>query len=411
MTSAVAPAKGEYNTPRSEQSGLGLATRQELVERARRIAPLITAEAEKTESGRTLSRAGIDALRESELFWCAVPCEVGGLGCDLSTAIEIMEEITRADGSSGWTLMANLLATALAGAYLQDKAVDEIFGGQNRPIIAGMFGPGGKARQVTGGFQGGGKYSFGSGSNHADWLGGGMFVMADGAPRMLPSGAPEVRIGFVPRERVRFAGNWDVMGLEGTGSYDYEFPDQFIPDDFTMERSQQIQLRGGPHFALGLQAFGCAGHAAVALGLMRRALAEIARIALTKKRPGASVTVSESAVFKHDFSIQDANYHAARAYVFEVFATAEAAARRGESADVAQRHRIRQVTTWAHKVAAEVVGFCHLWGGSDSIRNPSALGRCTRDVNVATQHVFVDHSTLVDAAPALLGHWAAAAQD
>src|SRR5260370_4319974 len=123
----------------------------------------------------------MDALRESEVFGCAVPCEVGGLGCDLSTAIEIMEEITRADGSSGWTLMANLLATALAGAYLEDKAVDEIFGGKNRPIIAGMFGPGGKARQVTGGFLGGGKNSFGNGSNPSHWQGGGVVSMEGGA--------------------------------------------------------------------------------------------------------------------------------------------------------------------------------------------------------------------------------------
>lgn len=410
MNSAVAPVEGGSESPLSKRSETGSATRAELLERARRIAPLITAEAEKTEGGGTLSPASIAALRESELFWCAVPCEVGGLGCNLVTAIEVMEEITRADGSSGWTLMANLLATALAGAYLQSNAIDAIFGGRDRPILAGMFGPGGKARQVAGGYQGSGKYSFGSGSAHADWIGGGMFVLDGGVPRVLPSGTPEVRVCFAPRERVRFTGNWDVMGLEGTGSYDYEFADQFIPAEFTMERSQQTQLRGGSHFTLGLQAFGCAGHAAIALGLMKRALAEIARIALTKKRPGASLTISESAVFRHEFSVQDANYGAARAYVFQVFAEAEAAAARGENATPAQRHRIRQVTTWAHKVAAEVVGFCHVWGGSDSIRNPSALGRCTRDVNVATQHVFVDRSTLVDAAPALLEYWTADAQ-
>lgn len=408
MNSAVAPKTDEGKSSTPDRSSGVSKSRDELIARARQIAPQISAEAENSERGGTLSPAAVALLRDTELFWCAVPAEVGGHGCDLVTAIEIMEEVTRADGSSGWTLMANLLATALAGAYLQDKAIDAIFGDAQRPIIAGMFGPGGKARTVAGGYRGSGKYSFGSGSAHSNWLGGGMFVIDDGVQRILPSGLPEVRICFAPRERVKLTGNWDVMGLQGTGSYDYEFPDQFVPSEFTMERSQQAQLRGGTQFALGLQAFGCAGHAAVALGLMRRALAEIARIALTKKRPGASVTVSESAVFKQGFSVQDARFHAARAYVMEVFATAEGVAGRREVVTAEHRQRIRQATTWAHEVAAEVVGFCHLWGGSNSIRNPSALGRCTRDINVATQHVFVDQATLVDAAPSLLDHWAAA---
>src|SRR3546814_9503267 len=76
-------------------------------------------------------------------------------------------------------------------------------------------------------------------SDLATWMGGGMFVTENGAPKLLPSGLPEVRICFVPREKVVFRGNWDVMGLSGTGSYDYELPDQFIPHDFTMERSEE----------------------------------------------------------------------------------------------------------------------------------------------------------------------------
>jgi alkylation response protein AidB-like acyl-CoA dehydrogenase len=334
---------------------------------------------------------------------------VGGLGCDLVTTIEIIEEITRADGSSGWSLMANAIATCLAGAYLKDNAIDVMFGSR-RPIIAGMFGPGGKARQVVGGYQGSGRFGFGSGCAHSNWMGSGLMVVDDKGPRLLSNGSPEVRICFVPRERVNFLGNWSVMGLEGTGSYDYEIPDQLVPEEFTFERSQQVQLRGGTQFALGLLAFGCAGHTAIALGLMRRALAEIAHISVRKKRPGTTVTVAESAVFKHDFSVHEAKFQASRGFVLEVFGSAEQSVKKGHAVTPEQRQRFRQAATWVHNVASEVVGFCHLWAGSDSVRHPSPLGRCTRDMNVATQHVFVDQATLVDAAPALLEHWAAVYQ-
>jgi alkylation response protein AidB-like acyl-CoA dehydrogenase len=401
--SIVETGRGTTPTP----SGRDVALHDDLLARAKGISAIIGAEAVTTESSGTLAPASVAALRDTELFWCSVPEEVGGLGCDLVTTIEIIEEITRADGSSGWSLMANVLATCLAGAYLKDKAIDAMFGSVERPIVAGMFGPGGKARHVAGGYQGGGKFGFGSGCAHANWMGGGLMVVDDNGPCALPSGLPEVRICFLPREKVNFLGNWSVMGLEGTGSYDYEIPEQLFPSEFTFERSQQVQLRGGTQFALGLQAFGCAGHSGVALGLMRRALAEIARIATGKKRPGSSLTVSESAVFKHDFSVQEANFQASRGYVLEVFRRAEESAKRGDAITTEQRQRFRQATTWAHKIASEVVGFCHLWAGSDAIRHPSPLGRCTRDMNVATQHVFVDQGSLVDAAPALLERWAA----
>lgn len=403
MTSARAVAKTIDNATQVPDAAL----HEELLARARRIAPIISAEAETTESSGTLAPASVDALRETELFWCAVPKEVGGLGCDLVTTIEIIEEITRADGSSGWSLMANAMATCLAAAYLKDKAIDDMFGGSARPIIAGMFGPGGKARQVADGYQGGGKFGFGSGCAHSNWMGSGLMVVDDNGPRLLPNGTPEVRICFLPRERVSFLGNWSVMGLEGTGSYDYEIPDQLVPEEFTFERSQQVQLRGGKQFALGLAAFGCAGHAAIALGLMRRALAEIAHISVRKKRPGTTATVAESAVFKHDFSVHEAMFHASRGFVLEVFGSAEQSAKKGHAVTPEQRQRFRQAATWVHNVASEVVGFCHLWAGSNAIRHPSPLGRCTRDMNVATQHVFVDQATLVDAAPVLLERWAA----
>jgi alkylation response protein AidB-like acyl-CoA dehydrogenase len=399
----------DFGGPTSRPQGERATLHHSLVQRARSIAPLINGESAATEAGSTISPKVIAAFRDTELFWCLVPTEFGGLDCDLVTAIEILEETTRADGSAGWSLMANCVATALPAAFCGEAAVEAMYLGKERPILAGMFGPGGKCTQVSGGYQGSGKYSFGSGCAHANWMGGGMMVTENGKPRMLPSGLPEVRICLMPADKVEFRGNWDVSGLQGTGSYDYDIPDQFIGDAFTFERSQQVQLRGGAKFAMGLAAFGCAGHAAIAMGLMRRALEEVARITLSKKRPGGTATISESAVFRHGFSEHEAMFQASRAFVYQVFRDAEQTVLRGEALTAEQRVRFRQATTWVHNVGAAVVTFCHTWGGSDAIRNPTALGRCTRDIYVATQHVFVDQATLVDAAPALLERWAGGA--
>ena len=37
-----------------------------------------------------------------------------------------------------------------------------------------------------------------------------------------------------------------------------------------------------------------------------------------------------------------------------------------------------------------------------SIRNPSVLGRCLRDITVGARHLLVEPMTLVDAAPTIL---------
>jgi alkylation response protein AidB-like acyl-CoA dehydrogenase len=211
----------------------------------------------------------------------------------------------------------------------------------------------------------------------------------------------------MPRDKVIFKGNWDVTGLAGTGSYDYEVPEQHFRRDFTLERTANMPLRGGPAFALGLAAFACAGHAAVALGLMKRALMEVVGTAVAKTRPGYPSVIGDHPIFRQQFSVQEACYQACRQYVLQVFGDAEDAACAGRPITMEQRARFRQATTWAHQIAADVVRFCHYWSGTAAIRASSPMGRCMRDIYAATQHVFVDPVTLADAAPAIMEPWAA----
>jgi alkylation response protein AidB-like acyl-CoA dehydrogenase len=382
--------------------------RSDLLGRAQALAPFLESRAQATEAAGTLPPEVVGALREAELFWTLLPREAGGLGGDMLTGLEVLEEITRADGSIGWSLMANMTGTALAGAFAGEEALEAMFGGGRRSITAGMLGPGGKSVEVAGGLHGGGKYSFGSGCGHADWFGAGMLVMEDGKPRTMPNGLPEVRVCFLPKDKVRIDGNWDVMGLKGTGSYDYTVPAQDIPWSFTMERTCIEPQRGGPLFTAGIAGYGCLGHAAVALGLMKRSLQEIVRITADKKRPAYPTVVGEHPVFRREFSRNEAAYQSVRAFVFGVFADAQDTVLSGGTLSPVQRARFRQATTHLHDVAADVVKFCYTWAGSAAQPTTSVIGRCMRDMGVATQHVFVDPVSMADAAPPIMAEWAAA---
>jgi alkylation response protein AidB-like acyl-CoA dehydrogenase len=373
--------------------------------RMRELRGLLTREAAVTESGGTLSPKVVEAFRDAEIFWMGVPRELGGGGASVTALMEVIEEACFADGSIGWSLMANLGATTIASAYLGDAAIERMYGGGAKPIMAGMLGPGGRSLQVAGGYRGAGKFGFGSGMGHADWVAAGMFVMDDGKPRTLASGAPEVRVCWLARDQIEILGNWNVSGLIGTGSFDYAVSEQFVPDDYTFERTSLEPRRGGPLYSLGLAAVGAAGHAAVVLGLARRALVEIVGIVDGKKRPGYPGPVGDHALFRHQFAIHEAMFQAGRDYVYRAFRTAEETASAGETVTQEQRARLRQSTTWLHSVTSEVVRFCHLWSGSEAIRSATVMNRISRDMAVATQHVFVDPITLIDAAPSIMASW------
>lgn len=370
---------------------------------AQALFDLIGSEAERSERDATLSPVVVEAFHEAGLFGLMVPKELGGIEADLPTVISVYEEVSRADGSAGWTLLANATTSAFAGAYTGPTAVDEMFGGDRIPVAAGQFSPRGTAVRAGagGGYVVSGRYSFGSGSAHAPWIGGGALELRDGELVPGPSGTPLIRAYFVPRERVELLDNWDVMGLAGTGSYDYEVPEQTVHEHFTFDLVNAQARRGGPVYRLGVLGLTAAGHAAFALGVGRRGMEELTRIVQTKHRLGAD-PLRDQQLFRHDYAINDAALHAARTFVYESFAVVQDLLEAGDDPSPVQRQRLRQATTYATRVATEAVRFAYTAAGSDALR-PSVLQRCFRDLHAATQHLVVDNNTLTETTRVLLG--------
>jgi indole-3-acetate monooxygenase len=372
-----------------------------LLTRARGLAGLIEQEADRSEADATLSPAVVAAFHESGLFGLMVPKELGGEEADLPTVLEVYEEVCRADASTGWTLLANATTSAFAGAYTGAAAVEAMFDGTSIPVAAGQFSPRGTAVREGDGFTVSGRYSFGSGSAHSGWIGGGALELRDGEMVMAATGLPFIRAYFVPRDHVVFLDNWDVMGLAGTGSYDYEVPEQTVGEDFTFDLVNAEARRGGPVYRLGVLGLTAAGHAAFALGVGRRGMEELTRIVQTKHRLGAD-PLRDQQLFRHDYAMHDAALLAARAFVFESFAAVQDALEAGDDPTAVQRQRLRQATTYATRVATDAVRFAYTAAGTDALR-PSVLQRCFRDLHAATQHLVVDNNTLTETTRVLLG--------
>ena len=373
-----------------------------LLDRARALVPVIEAEADLAERDTTTTQPVVDALKDSDLLWSMVPRELGGLETDILTALAVFEEIARADGSTGWSAMANITSSCFAAIYTGEAAAKAMFADGVRGIHAGMLGPVGTAKRVDGGYLVNGRYQFGSGCAHATHIGAGTIeVDAGGTPCNSDSGLPAMRVVLIPREQVEFRGNWDVLGLTSTGSYDYVVDDVFVPEDFSFSLLEWRQQRGGENFGLGLFAITAAGHAGFALGVGRRAIDEIVELARTRTRMAAFEPISAQQLFQYELAMHDSAMRSASAGVFDAFASADATVRSDGAATNLQQQRIRAVTTYATKVAADAARFAYTWAGSHGLR-PGVIQRCFRDIHAGTQHIYVDNSTLTGYAQALL---------
>jgi indole-3-acetate monooxygenase len=69
------------------------------------LAPLLQEHARQGEELRTMPPHVVEPCTAAGLFTLALPKSLGGLECDPLTIIRAIEELARAGGSAGWTVL------------------------------------------------------------------------------------------------------------------------------------------------------------------------------------------------------------------------------------------------------------------------------------------------------------------
>jgi alkylation response protein AidB-like acyl-CoA dehydrogenase len=376
------------------------------LEQARELAPLLEGHAADNEQGVTLAAEVVDALHDRGLFHLLVPADFGGSEVPVSVAFEVIEELSRADGATGWSLMAGAIYLAVAAGYLPDEGARAIFA-DPRAVAAGQVAPLGTATVNGGTLSGGGwtvegRFGFASGGRHASWFYGGFREHgADGEAVTRADGLPSIVVGLFPANAVELLGNWDVLGLVGTGSVDYRVPPQTLDPAFSFSLFEPELRRGPPRLRMGLAGLTCIGHAAFATGVARRALDELVDLATSKRRIGRA-TLIDDPVFQYRYAQAEAQLAAARALARSALGELEAEAEAGAITTRA-RTMARLAATHAAETALDVAGAAFRFAGSTGLRNGSAIQRCYRDLSAGEQHVFTDSNSYRDAGRLLLG--------
>jgi alkylation response protein AidB-like acyl-CoA dehydrogenase len=337
-------------------------------------------------------------LIDAGMWGLKIPREFGGSEVDARTYIDVIEELSYADGSTGWTVMASGFGGG-GGVGLGEAAVQEIYNGGQGCISAAQISSLGRADRIDGGYRIQGSFHFGSGARYSSWFGGAFVVHEDGRPVLNEKGRPKQIFCTVPRRNVRLKGNWDVMGLSATGSYDWDVIEQEITEDWVSGLPGRRPV-GGPIHAVGVSI----GHVAWALGVGKRALDEIHKLAKRKQRFGRA-TLIDTPVFQLEYGRHLSAMQAARALVHKVFDDWYEAAGLGP-VPIEIRANARMAACWATEIALKAGQFAMFSAGSDGVRNhdgSNTLQRVFRDLQTGATHRHIDGNIFMETAQVALG--------
>jgi alkylation response protein AidB-like acyl-CoA dehydrogenase len=361
--------------------------RDELLAEVEAIAPILTERAPHSEQLGRLDEPTIEALRKTRLLRFACPHDLGGDEADPVTVMEVIEAVSRIDGSAGWTLGILALTSAIAGAFLPAKTAQRIFA-EGVPPMAGMIGPRGKAEPVDGGYRVTGRWAFGSGIHHADWVIAGTFLPGPPSPA-------EIRMVLLPRGQVVIHDNWQVAGLKASGSCDYSIEDVFVPDEMTfpfIDARLGNAVTGGAAFRLGLPTLVMQFHMAIALGIARRALNEIIEQAVEKGRGSPPSPLPTHPHFQFALGKAELELASARALALQVLSSVWTEARAGRVPPPPMQAEARAAAIYITEVAQRVTTVAFQSAGGGALFDTNPLQRCFRDVHAAGQHFMVSQS-------------------
>ncbi len=352
------------------------------------LLPAIEADADEAEGLYRQTDRVADAMRRTGLYSFLIPKDAGGAELPWVEAMEIVELVSRVEGSAGWCLMVNGVMGASAGPFLPDEGVEIVYPGGRNSTMAGQGVPRGYAREADGGYVIWGNWGYASGIWHADWVHSGCFLMDGDEMRTDAHGHPDIVLCHHPKDTIELTGNWDVHGLRGTGSFDYTLKQDelFVPAACCYKFDNPTQMRGGPQYGAGLVVSTTWGHTSWALGVGRRALDEIA--ALARQRVDAFGRMQDGAGFQHAYANAEARYRAARALVYEAWEDLSETFARDGRGSLEQIALIRLAMRHIHDVISDLSTFAHRASRGVSLRR-SDLQRCYRDIHGGTQHILL----------------------
>ncbi|MFJ6919132.1 acyl-CoA dehydrogenase family protein [Streptomyces sp. NPDC101133] len=372
-------------------------TAEEILARARAVAPRLRERAEDVEDNRQLPADVVALLRGTGVFRMARPKAWGGPDLDAVQQTEVIEALAQGDASAAWCAMIGMDTPIYAG-FLGEDVAGRLLADPDT-VTAGAIMPMGRAERVPGGYRVTGQWHFGSGITHSTWVVGGVLVTRGGELEPGPPGAQgNWRVIVAPVEDFEIQDTWYTTGLAGSGSRDYRTENLFVPEEYTFSfaaprvtgaaATPDAVLRNMP---------------GVPLGTARAAIDHVRRLATTRIDRTTGTPWPENyrvqiAVAQAEMDLSAARYavYGSLREQWEILEAGDIPTRDEQVATVLARVN-------AFRTARSVVASLFDVVATSAVYRPSVLDRALRDLNTMCQHVIAQDQVIQSAGAHLLG--------
>ena len=356
------------------------------------LLPTIARRAGEIEQVRQLPPDLFEALRATGCFALQLPPSHGGSGAPLPDVLSLVEAVSRADASTGWTVAIG------AGSWidlieLPRETFDSVIG-DARGIVAGAFRPSGTATLVDDGYEVSGRWAFASNCVYADRLFGNTFEPS--------AGPPGLRTVVFERDQVEIEDTWRVLGMRGTASHHFRADHVIVPVERTCVPLSGHACVETPYGHIPPPSMFALEIVTVALGAARGAIDDVLDVA-DRVPMLEQEALSTNRHFQHRLAEADTALRAARSLVWECAGELWELAEGGSSPSIELVARTRAAAAWSAGTAVDTVTTAYRLAGGSALYDESPLQRRLRDVNTIAQHFLVKPDTLTTAGRVLSG--------
>jgi 3-hydroxy-9,10-secoandrosta-1,3,5(10)-triene-9,17-dione monooxygenase len=200
----------------------------QLIDAARAMGPALRARRARAKTDVRVPDETVAEFAQAGFFKILQPEQWGGYAMDPQVFYAVGLEIARFCPSSAW-ILGVIAVHNWQLAVFDDRAAQDVWAADPSILISSSYAPVGKVKVVDGGFRLSGRWSFSSGSEHCKWVFLGAVVPTPDAPFDMAN----YRTFLLPISDYEIVHNWDVVGLQGTGSHDIVVDNAFVPEHRT----------------------------------------------------------------------------------------------------------------------------------------------------------------------------------
>lgn len=361
----------------------------QLIADARAMVPTLRERQAETARLGKLPEDTISAMQAAGFFRIMQPKQYGGYELNPHVFFEVQQILAEGCMSTAWVLGVVAIHNWQLGMFAA-QAQQDVWGSDNSVLISSSYMPVGKVEPVDGGYMLSGRWGFSSGSKHCHWA-----FLGGMVPPANEGEAPDYRTFLVPIGDYEIVDNWDVSGLEGTGSNDIVIDQPVFVPEYRTHRAQDgftgknpgCDLNSNPLFTLPFGQIFTRAVACSSIGALQGVIENY--VTVNKDRVG----VNDGNRVAHDPNVQMALaeavgvVHECRALLKEDLDYFVANPQDSSVLDINERIRRRFNASMISTKCTDAVNKLFIACGAQGIFRGHPLNRAWLDVNAGRTHV------------------------